>query len=49
MQTATPGRIVGGTGAARRGIQMRAQHHDLVREVTAGDVGEGVVAHRSPS
>jgi hypothetical protein len=39
------GAVVGGSGAGVPGIEMRAQHHDFIFLVGAGDFGDGVVLH----
>ena len=43
------GRVVGGAGAAVPGVHVAAEHDELVLQVGAGDLGDGVVAIRSSS
>ncbi len=40
------GGVVRGAGAGRFGVEMAADHHDLVREVAAGQIGDHVVVER---
>ncbi len=42
----TPRRVVVGAGAGMPGVEVGAQHHDLVRQVRAGNLRHRVVGHQ---